>query len=414
MCLVGADVTGQLALPGATLVNTTGPALAAEAAQIDGDLLLDQDVVAAGTGQAGAVSLDGAVVRQVLSCSGWFASLLAGPPGACPGPALDLGRASVGTLRSRPPAAGFAADGGFRLDGLSYSGLPVLGDPELVSPRPQPDRRPSRWRRRPGRAGDPAPHQAVAQWLSWFRHETAEHADQPYAALAAAYRPRGAATWPGRSSSRSGRMPGSGPRRTRPPAGPAGRPLADRDGYPQLVCAAWLAGLLAVTVGLAVSGSGCRYVQPTAAAQPAGPAASAPPAASSPPAARPSPAGSAALAVRASPTASPSPSASPAPSATPCPAASRAGPRAARRDRTGHRSPGCRMRGGGPGRLRGWPGAPVHQARRRPGWVVRRAGHVRRARRARVRLAGPGAGYRPARELCGRPDRLTCRPARSG
>ena len=31
----------------------------------------------------------------------------------------------------------------------------------------------------------------MAQWLSWLRHETAEHADQPYAALAAAYRAAG-------------------------------------------------------------------------------------------------------------------------------------------------------------------------------------------------------------------------------
>ena len=46
-------ITGQLALSGATLVNTAGPALAAEAAQIDGDLLLDQDVVAAGRARPG-------------------------------------------------------------------------------------------------------------------------------------------------------------------------------------------------------------------------------------------------------------------------------------------------------------------------------------------------------------------------
>jgi hypothetical protein len=53
----------------------------------------------------------------------------------------------------------------------------VLGDPELLTPRP--DHHGSSQRA------------AVAQWLSWLRHETPEHADQPYAALAAAYRAAG-------------------------------------------------------------------------------------------------------------------------------------------------------------------------------------------------------------------------------
>ncbi len=280
VCLAGADITGDLALPGATLVNTTGPALAARAARIDGDLRLDQDVVAAGAGPAGAVAVDGAVVGQVLSCSGWFTCLPPdGPPGAVArGPALDLGQASVGTLRlgGRRPA-GFAADGGFRLDGLSYSGLPVLGDPELLSPRPRPGRRPPRWRGRPGRAGDPAPDQvAVAQWLSWFRHETAEHAGQPYAALAAAYQAAGHG-----DLARAILVAQRDDARARAAAGPARR-LGQHAarwltgyGYRSWYALLWLAGMLAATIGLAVFWFGpARYIQPTAAARPPVPVAS--------------------------------------------------------------------------------------------------------------------------------------------
>ena len=187
------------------------------------------------------------------------------------GPALDLSRASVGTLRlgGRRPA-GFAAAGGFRLDGLSYSGLPVLGDLELITPRPQPDRRPSRWRRRPGRAGDPVPHQeAVTQWLSWFRHETAEHADQPYAALAAAYQAAGrndlarAILVAQREDARI--RAAMGPRRR---LGQQAARWLTGYGYRSWYALLWLAGLVAVTVGLAVFWFGpARYIQPTAAAR---------------------------------------------------------------------------------------------------------------------------------------------------
>ena len=155
VCLASADITGPLALPGATLINATGPALAAAAARIHGDVLLDHDFMAAGAGQAGGVSLAGAEVDQELSCSGWFACQAAkGTPGAAArGPALDLSRASVGTLRlgGRRPA-GFAADGGFRLDGLRYSGLPLLGDPELLTPRPRAAAGPPTAWRGPGRS----------------------------------------------------------------------------------------------------------------------------------------------------------------------------------------------------------------------------------------------------------------------
>ena len=83
VCLASADITGPLALPGATLINATGPALTAAAARIHGDVRLDHDVVAAGVGSAGGVVLAGAVVDHELSCSGWFACQ---PAGERPGP----------------------------------------------------------------------------------------------------------------------------------------------------------------------------------------------------------------------------------------------------------------------------------------------------------------------------------------
>ena len=327
VCLSGADVSGPLALPGATLLNPTGPALVAAAARIHGDLLLDQDVVAAGTGQAGAVSLAGAVVGRTLSCSGWFTCLPAdGPPGTpTRGPALDLSRASVGTLRlgGRPPA-GFAADGGFRLDGLSYSGLPVLGDPELLAPQPRPGRRPP-WRLpwgpgRPGWAGDPGSHRAaVAQWLSWFRHETAEHADQPYAVLAAAYQAAGRGDLAREilvAQRDDARVRGSmNPARR---LGQQGARWLTGYGYRGWYALLWLAGLLAVTMGLAVFWFGpARYIQPTGAARLAAAAAS-----TRSPTASPSPAASASLAVHAAPAASASPPASGSPPASPAPSPS--------------------------------------------------------------------------------------------
>ena len=313
VCLASADITGPLALPGATLINASGPALAAAAARIHGDVRLDHDFVAAGVGQAGGVVLAGAEVDQELSCSGWFACQAAdGTAGAARGPALDLGRARVGTVRlgGRRPA-GFAADGGFRLDGLRYSGLPVLGDPELLTPRPE--HHGPRRRRRPGPTGDRGSQRAaVAQWLSWLRHETPEHADQPYAALAAAYRAAGQD-----GLARTILVAQRDDARARSPVNPARR-LGQQAarwltgyGYRSWYALLWLAGLLAVTVGLAVFWFGpARYIQPTPAGGPAIPVVSPSPTVSASPSASPSPA------ARPSPSASAFPSASTSPSAS--------------------------------------------------------------------------------------------------
>jgi len=185
VCLAAATVGGQLTLRGATLASLTGPALVADAMQVRGGMGLDGPFAAVGTGARGAVSLQGARVGQALSCAGRLVNPQAVPPAAGREPALNLTRAAVGTLRLGGQGAdGLDVDGGFRLDGLSYAGLPDLGDPDLLYPRPPR----AGWRRRRASRRDPQRHRdKVAVWLSWLRHSVPGYQAQPYAALAAAY-----------------------------------------------------------------------------------------------------------------------------------------------------------------------------------------------------------------------------------
>ena len=192
VCLAAATINGQLSLSGSTLANATGPALVADFAQIQGDTLLDQGFVAVGTGPSGAVSFTDASIGRELRCAGRFVSPAPEPPdGAQDGPgagdtpavALNLTRTRTGTLQLGDQHHGFLLDGLLELDGLSYTGLPGLGDLDRVGPRPPAGRGLSRWGRRA-----PGPHAAhVAQWLWWLRACSAEYRAQPYEALAAAY-----------------------------------------------------------------------------------------------------------------------------------------------------------------------------------------------------------------------------------
>ena len=184
VCLAAATINGQLSLSGSTLANATGPALVADFAQINGGVLLDQDFVAVGTGPSGAVSLTDASVGRELRCAGRFVS--PADTGDVPLVALNLTRARAGTLQLGDQHHGFLVDGLLELDGLSYTGLPGLGDLDRLGPRP-PDGR-GRFRRT-GRAGRTVgPHgENVAQWLWWLRGCTTQYRAQPYEALATAY-----------------------------------------------------------------------------------------------------------------------------------------------------------------------------------------------------------------------------------
>ena len=193
VCLAAATISGQLSLSGSTLANATGPALVADFAQIQGDALLDQGFVAVGTGPAGSVSFTDASIGREFRCAGRFVSPAGEPPGPAgqagsradaPRPlALNLTRTRAGTLQFGDQRHGFQLDGLLELDGLSYTGLPGLGDVDRVAPRPSGARGLSRRARRA-----PGPRAAhVAQWLWWLRECSAGYRAQPYEALAAAY-----------------------------------------------------------------------------------------------------------------------------------------------------------------------------------------------------------------------------------
>ena len=150
VCLAAATINGQLSLSGSTLANATGPALVADFAQINGGVLLDQGFVAVGTGPSGAVSLTDASVGRELRCAGRFVS--PADTGGAPLVALNLTRARAGTLQLGDQHHGFLVDGLLELDGLSYTGLPGLGDLDRLGPRPPDGRGRSRLAGDRGRA----------------------------------------------------------------------------------------------------------------------------------------------------------------------------------------------------------------------------------------------------------------------
>jgi hypothetical protein len=124
--LVAATVGGQLALSGAVMTNSSGPALVADAASVRGAVRLDEGFTATGSGsQQAVVSLAGTQVGGQLSCTGRAAG---GRPDA---PALDLGRARVGGLRL---STGFGVPLNF--DDLTCAETPVLltGNPPTRVP----------------------------------------------------------------------------------------------------------------------------------------------------------------------------------------------------------------------------------------------------------------------------------------
>jgi hypothetical protein len=66
VCLVGANITGQLSLSAADLTSANGPALVADAATVQGDVFLDAGFTATGAGPHGAVRLRGATMNSRL------------------------------------------------------------------------------------------------------------------------------------------------------------------------------------------------------------------------------------------------------------------------------------------------------------------------------------------------------------
>ena len=189
--LAQAKIGTTLSLRNATLTNDSGPALAADGLAVQGDMFLDEQFSATGAGRAGAVHIVGASIGKRLYCSGKFVNRPDPAHGDTQGPALSLTRTAVGTLRlgSRFDESGhlqgFETHGYLGFDGLTYTGLPELGDIQSLAPPAAVNRqRSDRLERR--RNWD-SEKRKVRKWLGWFRYCTDGYKGQPYQALAAAY-----------------------------------------------------------------------------------------------------------------------------------------------------------------------------------------------------------------------------------
>jgi hypothetical protein len=185
---------------GATLTNDSGPALAADGLAVQGDMFLDEQFSATGADRAGAVHIEGASIGKRLYCSGKFVNRPDPAHGDTQGPALSLARTAVGTLRlgshldEAGNPQGFETQGKLEFDGLTYVGLPELGDLQSLVPPATVNRELPGWfeRRRnqdsiERRRNRDSEKKKVRRWLWWFRYCTAKYEGQPYQALAAAY-----------------------------------------------------------------------------------------------------------------------------------------------------------------------------------------------------------------------------------
>ena len=116
--LASAHIGGQLSCEGASLVNGSGPALNANSLQVDQAMFLRGGFTATGTGEYGAVNLADAHISGQLSCEG--ASLVNGS-----GPALNANGLEIGQgmfLRGGFTATGTGESGAVGLAGAHISG----------------------------------------------------------------------------------------------------------------------------------------------------------------------------------------------------------------------------------------------------------------------------------------------------
>jgi hypothetical protein len=181
--LLGAHIGGQLNCSGATLRNSSGPALAGDGLQASQDMLLTDGFNATGSGDDGAVRLLGAHIGDQLNCSGATLRNSSGPAliaedirvdgpvflshnfeatGGGRRQTINLTGAHIGgTLVFEPAVLKHAVNDRQQLnvDGLTYSVLP--GEIDLD------------------------------KWLRHLRESTPRYAAQPYQHLANAYRAAG-------------------------------------------------------------------------------------------------------------------------------------------------------------------------------------------------------------------------------
>ncbi|MCA1600488.1 MAG: hypothetical protein LC776_02185 [Acidobacteria bacterium] len=179
VCLRWARVGGQLNCSGATITTASGPALSAGAMQVAGSVLLTAGFKAHGDSERGAVRLTGARIGIQLECSGATITNSSGP--ALHGERLEVG----GDIWLR---AGFTAEGEGELGTIRLSGARVGGHLDcsgaVVTSRSSPQHR---WLldglTYPRLPLDPL-ERGTAGWLDLLRTATPAYAAQPYQQLA--------------------------------------------------------------------------------------------------------------------------------------------------------------------------------------------------------------------------------------
>jgi hypothetical protein len=176
--LIAAHVGAQLVASGATLTNLTGPALFADAIQIDTGLFLNKGFTATGSGEAGAVRLVAAHVGGALKLN--EATLVNET-----GPALFADRLQVDAdlfLQEELKVTAGGDKGAVRLEGAHIGGRIGLDVAAIKDPQDGPGKLAL-----DGLVYRGLPEQPPAdEWLDILRDRTIKYSPQPYRQLAAA------------------------------------------------------------------------------------------------------------------------------------------------------------------------------------------------------------------------------------
>jgi hypothetical protein len=180
--LIGARIGGSLSLRGAIVRNSSGPALQADRLQTGGSVFLGEGLTAEGAGNDGAVRLLGARIGDQLSLSG--ATLRNST-----GPALDAYHLRTGGTAYFDE--GFTAEGAVQLLGARIGGNLILSNSDGMRSRSGSSQRweidglTYQGVPRLTRTGN------RDACLELLRAHTPRYAAQPYQQLAAAYRAEG-------------------------------------------------------------------------------------------------------------------------------------------------------------------------------------------------------------------------------
>ena len=140
VCLAGASITGQLALRGTTLLNSSGPALLADLLSVGEGMLLDEDFTATGSGEAGAVRLPDAKVNGDFRLNGARLANAAGPALAADGLTVQ---GDLVLAAATAPGGPFTASGSGSLGTVLLRGATVGGQLSLAGACVQHDQGPA-------------------------------------------------------------------------------------------------------------------------------------------------------------------------------------------------------------------------------------------------------------------------------